>query len=374
MTERKEDLSLEDLSEKIRSALSLISSYDETGLKSEQDALSRFKGVSEKDSSFIVEIASDELDLNHKLALEQALKEKLSASLEDSALESVVIFFKRHKAANVANKSRLPEPNTAARSGVFGIKQDKRAIPGVRRIIAVASGKGGVGKSTVSVNLAVAMAKLGHKVGLLDADIYGPSAPLMLGLSGGLEVSSDKKMLAREAYGIKCMSFGFMSDPQNPVIWRGPMVSKALSQLFYDTAWGELDYLFLDLPPGTGDVQLTMIEKLPLFGGVVVSTPQNVALLDAHKGITMFKRLGVEVLGLVENMSYFSCPNCSHEEKIFGEAIEAFSLEQRLRVLAKIPIVSKLRQAADEGRPMASQEHELSQVFLQLASSLAELS
>src|SRR5688572_24124445 len=175
----------------------------------------------------------------------------------------------------------------------------------------------------------------------------------MMGIHGPLEISADQKMIPHEKYGVKVMSFGFMSDPYHPVIWRGPMVAKALEQLFYQTQWGDIDYLIVDLPPGTGDVQLTMIENLPLYSGIVVSTPQAVALLDAHKGLSMFEKLGVPVMGLVENMAHFQCTNCGHLEDIFGQAqIEAFAVERKIPILARIPLNARIRESSDAGLPV----------------------
>jgi ATP-binding protein involved in chromosome partitioning len=239
----------------------------------------------------------------------------------------------------------------------YGLNIDKRAIPGVQNVIVVASGKGGVGKSTVSTNLAVALGKLGKRVGLLDADIYGPSAPMMLGLTGTLHLSDDNKLIPKEAHGIKTMSFGFLSDHYHPVIWRGPMISKALQQLFYDVAWGELDYLVVDLPPGTGDIQLTLIERLPIHGALIVTTPQDIALLDAHKALSMFTKLEVNVLGVVENMSQFACPHCGGDVDIFGhEGVNRFSEERKLPVLCRIPLNKTIRMNCDAGTPAAMRE------------------
>ncbi|NBW81543.1 ATP-binding protein [bacterium] len=229
----------------------------------------------------------------------------------------------------------------------------KRAIPGVRRVIAVASGKGGVGKSTVSVNLAMALHNQGYKVGLLDADIYGPSIPMMLGVEEDPQVNESNKIVPPEKFGLKIMSFGFFAPEESAVIWRGPMVMKALQQFFYDVEWGELDFLVIDLPPGTGDAQLTLVQSLPIAGSVIVTTPQNVALLDAVKGIVMFQKTEVPILGVVENMSSFHCPACGVESEIFGHGgAEKVSHRFEVPVLGHVPLTGELRQAGDSGQPL----------------------
>ena len=229
----------------------------------------------------------------------------------------------------------------------------KPGIPGVGAIVAVASGKGGVGKSTVAVNLALAMAANGQRVGLLDADIYGPSQPRMLGLSGRPHSPDGKLLEPMTAYGIACMSMGFLIDEETPMIWRGPMVQSALEQMMRDVAWGELDVMVVDLPPGTGDAQLTMAQKVPLAGAVIVSTPQDIALLDARKGLNMFRRVDVPVLGIIENMSYYLCPECGHRAEIFGHG-GARDTAAKLGVdfLGEIPLDIEIRVTSDGGRPV----------------------
>ncbi len=229
----------------------------------------------------------------------------------------------------------------------------KPMVPGVDAIVAVASGKGGVGKSTVTVNLALGLATLGLKVGILDADIYGPSQPRMLGIGGRPNSPDGKTLTPLENYGIKCMSMGFLVPEDSPMIWRGPMVSSALQQMLRDVAWGELDVLLVDMPPGTGDAQLSMSQQVPLAGAVIVSTPQDIALLDARKGLNMFRKVDVPVLGIIENMSLFICPNCGHESHIFshgGARLEAEKLG--IEFLGEVPLDIEIRETSDSGRPI----------------------
>lgn len=234
----------------------------------------------------------------------------------------------------------------------------KEQLPGVANIVAVASGKGGVGKSTTAVNLAVAMAQTGARVGLLDADIYGPSIPRMMGLSGYKpEIDYDTKTIhPLENYGVKTISIGYLIEEGQAMIWRGPMVAGALNQLLTDVAWGELDYLFVDMPPGTGDAQLTLTQKVPVTGAVLVTTPQDIALLDCRKGIEMFRKARVPALGIVENMSQFICPHCGGSSAIFAEGgAERLSNEFNTEVLAHLPLDIKIREKADEGTPIVAE-------------------
>jgi len=227
-------------------------------------------------------------------------------------------------------------------------------LPDVRFIVAVASGKGGVGKSTVAVNLAVSLARQGHRTGLLDADIYGPSLPRMMGMNRKPEVRDDK-MIPLQAWGLSCMSIGFLVDEETPMIWRGPMVMGALEQMMGQVEWGALDILVVDMPPGTGDAQLTMAQRVELTGAVIVSTPQDIALIDARRGVRMFEKTRVPVLGLVENMSYYCCPNCGHRADIFGHGgarLEADRLGTEF--LGEIPLLLDIRTASDAGTPIAA--------------------
>ena len=232
-------------------------------------------------------------------------------------------------------------------------------LPGVASIVAVASGKGGVGKSTTAVNLALGLAASGHKTGLLDADIYGPSMPRMMGITGQPSSSDGTTLDAMENYGIKVMSMGFLVEEDTPMIWRGPMVQSALEQMMRDVSWGELDIMVVDMPPGTGDIHLTLAQKVPLTGAVIISTPQDIALMDARKGLNMFRKVGVPVFGLIENMSYFTCPKCGERSEIFshgGAKIEADRLG--IDFLGEIPLDIIIRETSDGGRPIVVSEPE----------------
>ena len=234
----------------------------------------------------------------------------------------------------------------------YKVQKELPSVPGVKNIIAVASGKGGVGKSTVAANLALALQGDGARVGVLDADIYGPSQPRMLGVRGQPESPDGKHMQPLVGHGIQVMSAGFLVDEETPMIWRGPMVTQALQQLVNETQWEAIDYLVVDLPPGTGDIQLTLAQKVPVSGGVIVTTPQDIALLDARKGLRMFEKVDVSVLGIVENMSTHICSNCGHEEHIFGSGGgEAMARQFGLNLLGSLPLDITIREQADSGSP-----------------------
>ena len=229
---------------------------------------------------------------------------------------------------------------------------DRQPLPGVKNTIAVASGKGGVGKSTVAVNLAIALAQDGASVGLLDADVYGPSIPIMMGVSHR-PTMQDGKIVPLEAFGVKVMSVGFILDPEKALIWRGPLVSQLISQFLSDVDWGELDYLVVDLPPGTGDAQLTLVQRIPLSGAVIVTTPQDVALADAVKGLAMFREVKTTILGIIENMSYFICPHCGERSEIFGfGGGERTATRHGVPLLGQIPLEGSIRQGGDIGFPI----------------------
>jgi ATP-binding protein involved in chromosome partitioning len=255
------------------------------------------------------------------------------------------------------------------------VQRNLTPLSGVKNIVAVASGKGGVGKSTVAVNLALAWAAAGARVGILDADIYGPSQPLMLGLQGQRPGSRDgKRIIPLEAHGIKAMSIGFLVDAEQAVVWRGPMVTQALTQLLGDTEWGELDYLVIDMPPGTGDIQLTLAQRVPVAGAVIVTTPQDIALADARKGLAMFEKVSVPVLGIVENMSQHVCSSCGHVEHIFGSGGGARMAEQYgVRLLGELPLDAAIGIEADGGRPsvIAAPEAPRAQAYVHMARNTA---
>lgn len=255
--------------------------------------------------------------------------------------------------------------------------QDKQTpIPGIKNIIVVGSGKGGVGKSTVTANLALSLRKLGASVGVLDADIHGPSQPRMFGLEGQPDITEDKKIIPMENHGIKVMSIGLLLGDDAPAVWRGPMVSSALQQLLTQTDWGHLDYLVIDLPPGTGDIQLTLAQKVPVSGAVIVTTPQEVALLDARRAVMMFRKVGITTLGVVENMSTFACPKCGHEEAIFDQGGGAqMAKDYELPLLGQLPLHSSIRAGTDEGQPsvVADAESAQSQRFIEIAARSSAL-
>ena len=291
-------------------------------------------------------------------ALRQAAEKVVK---ELPGVESVAVTLTADRAAetapsgsNGAGMRAAPQPGSpVARGAAQAARHRIGAIPGVGRIIAVASGKGGVGKSTTAVNVALALQRGGLKVGVLDADIYGPSMPRLLGIKGKPQQLAGDKLAPMEAYGLKVMSMGFLVDEETPMIWRGPMVMSALSQMLKDVAWGDLDVLVVDMPPGTGDAQLTMAQQVPLAGAIIVSTPQDLALIDARKGLNMFRKVDVPVLGIVENMSTFICPHCGSATDIFAHG-GAKSEANRLGVafLGEVPLTLAIRETSDAGRPV----------------------
>jgi len=249
-------------------------------------------------------------------------------------------------------------------------------LPGVKNIIAVASGKGGVGKSTLSVNLALALSAEGARAGILDADIYGPSQPRMLGISGKPQSKDGKSLEPMNSYHLQAMSIGFLVDEESPMIWRGPMVTQALEQLLKDTRWDDLDYLIVDMPPGTGDTQLTLAQKVPVSGAVIVTTPQDIALLDARKAYKMFEKVEIPVLGVVENMSAYICPKCGHHDSIFGAGGgESMAAQYGVEFLGDVPLERAIRENADGGRPsvVADPDSEVAQAYKSIARRTAAL-
>ena len=264
--------------------------------------------------------------------------------------------------------------NISTQVAAHTVQQGVKPIAGVKNIIAVASGKGGVGKSTTAVNLALALSAEGASVGLLDADIYGPSQPRMLGVSAKPESADGKTLEPITSYHLQAMSMGFLIEEETPTIWRGPMVTQALEQLLNDTNWKDLDYLIIDLPPGTGDIQLTLAQKVPVSGAVIVTTPQDIALLDARKGLKMFEKVEVPVLGIIENMSTHICSKCGHEEHIFGEGGGLrMAEEQDVDFLGALPLDIKIREETDAGKPpvVANPDGRIAQIYRDIARRVA---
>ncbi len=264
--------------------------------------------------------------------------------------------------------------NLSTRIVAHAVQRGVQLITGVRNVIAVASGKGGVGKSTTTVNLALALAAEGARVGILDADIYGPSQPMMMGIEGRPESADGKSMEPLENYGVQVMSIGFLVDADNPMIWRGPMATQALEQLLRQTNWNDLDYLLVDMPPGTGDIQLTLSQRVPLTGAVIVTTPQDIALLDARKGLKMFEKVGVPILGIVENMAVHVCEKCGHAEHIFGaDGGKKMAAEYGVDYLGALPLNLSIRVQADAGRPtvVSDPDGEVAGIYKAVARTVA---
>ncbi|MDP1693141.1 MAG: iron-sulfur cluster carrier protein ApbC [Burkholderiaceae bacterium] len=264
--------------------------------------------------------------------------------------------------------------NLGTKIVAHAVQRGVQLMPKVKNIVAVASGKGGVGKSTTAVNLALALAAEGAAVGILDADIYGPSQPMMMGIEGRPESADGQTMEPMENYGVQVMSIGFLVDADNPMIWRGPMVTQALEQLLRQTNWSDLDYLIVDMPPGTGDIQLTLSQKVPLTGAIIVTTPQDIALLDAKKGLKMFEKVGVPILGIVENMAVHVCTNCGHVEHIFGaDGGKKMAEQYGVDYLGALPLNVSIREQADAGRPsvVSDPDGEIASIYKTVARQVA---
>ncbi|HVT45510.1 MAG TPA: Mrp/NBP35 family ATP-binding protein [Thermoanaerobaculia bacterium] len=310
--------------------------------------------------SFLLHFQTENPDLGSRLAADAEKALRAVAGITDVDITVDVV-------------ARTAPPAQASMS--VGAGGAGRILPGVRYKIAIASGKGGVGKSTVSTNLALALRRLGFTVGLLDADIYGPSQQMMLGIEGRPQIDeSDEKILPMERHGIKTMSLGLITDPDTPVIWRGPMVMKALDQFLTDVKWGTLDFILIDLPPGTGDAQLTLTQKVPLNGAIIVTTPQDVALIDARKGLAMFRKVNVPVLGIIENMSYFICRHCGEREDIFGHGGgEKTAKMLGVPFLGEVPIDPKVVVGGDTGEPIVvlDPKSPAAEAFVRLADDVA---
>jgi ATP-binding protein involved in chromosome partitioning len=303
------------------------------------------EGVELRDGMVQVSLLTDRA---HAAAMEPVCREAEAVLARQPGIRNATAVLTAHKSGPAT------QPQRGHSQGQPGGQRPSLLLPDVKAIVAVASGKGGVGKSTVAVNLAVALAHAGHRIGLLDADIYGPSLPRMLGLSRKPEVRGDR-MIPLQAWGLSCMSIGFLVEEETPMIWRGPMVMGALEQMMGQVEWGALDVLIVDMPPGTGDAQLTMAQRVALTGAVIVSTPQDIALIDARRGVRMFERVHVPVLGLVENMSFFCCPNCGHRTELFGHGgarLEAARLGTEF--LGEVPLLLDIRTASDAGTPIVA--------------------
>ena len=291
------------------------------------------------------------------------------AKSQESALRSLL-----EAAARTVEGVQSVQVNLTTKVVAHAVQRGVQLLPGVKNIVAVASGKGGVGKSTTAANLALALAAEGARVGLLDADIYGPSQPMMMGISGRPESLDGKTMEPLVNHGVQVMSIGFLVDPDQAMIWRGPMATQALEQLLRQTNWKDLDYLIVDMPPGTGDIQLTLSQRVPITGAVIVTTPQDIALLDAKKGIQMFEKVGVPILGIVENMAVHVCSNCGHAEHIFGEGGgRRMAQDYGMDYLGALPLAMQIRLQADSGQPtvVAEPEGEVAQIYKKVARDVA---
>ena len=329
-----------------------------------------------------IQVFGDQVDIdivvtNPALQARKKLEVEIMKIIHDDIYEKAKI--------NINTKVELPKENENDENEIDSpdrpkISSQAKKINGVDSIIAISSAKGGVGKSTVTINLAAALAKKGCKVGILDADIYGPSVPTMMDVEGyvpkSIKIDDKSKIEPVESYNVKIMSIGFFTKLDQAVVWRGPMASKALNQMIFDTHWGKLDFLFLDLPPGTGDIHLSLVQSLPITGSIIVSTPQNVALADARRGIKMFQQdsISVPILGLIENMAYFKTDESDIKHYIFGESgVKYLSKDLNINFLGEIPIFQSLREASDFGRPGSLQEStDVSNIFEEISKNMVE--
>jgi len=329
-----------------------------------------------------IQVFGDQVDIdlvvtNPALQARKKLEVDIMKIIHDDIYEKAKINVNTKVESPKANKNEENEIDPPDRPK---ISTQAKKIKGVDSIIAISSAKGGVGKSTVTINLAAALAKKGCKVGILDADIYGPSVPTMMDVEGyvpkSIKINDKSKIEPVESYDVKIMSIGFFTKLDQAVVWRGPMASKALNQMIFDTHWGELDFLFLDLPPGTGDIHLSLVQSLPITGSIIVSTPQNVALADARRGIKMFQQesISVPILGLIENMAYFKAEDSPTKHHIFGEAgVKYLSKDLNINFLGEIPIFQALREASDFGRPGSLQEStDVSNIFEEISKNMVE--
>ena len=324
-----------------------------------------FKDVNVRDGKVIVNL---EVPNPHDPTIKEVMT-KVESELKKDGFKSLDFY-----------TTKAPAQQSQGHRPIGGVKDrgaiaPKTPVEGVKRIVAVNSGKGGVGKTTCSVNIAVSLANLGHKVGLLDADVTGPNVHQMLGIHQKPHITDEQKVQSLEAYGVKIISMGLLADPDQPTIWRGPMLDGVIKQFLRDVDWGELDYLVVDMPPGTSDAQLTLCQNVPLDGTVIISTPQDVALMDARKGLLMFQKMKVPILGMVENMSFYECPKCSHREEIFSHGgAEKAAKELDLDFLGAIPIELKVRTGGDEGKPITAMDtnHPVSKAFKKIAENIVE--
>ena len=315
--------------------------------------------IRDTDSLTIV-LQAGELNLAHKLLLREALLQALRAETVH-----IDVQFRR------LDPSYVPMPQAADTTQALAVTRQPRAIAQVARVIAVASGKGGVGKSTISTALALALTRVGARVALLDADIYGPSLPTLFGTRGPLQSNADGKLCPIVVHEVQTMSFGYLTDPDAPAIWRGPLISKTFRQLCYQVAWQDVDWLVIDLPPGTGDVQLTMLEALPLHGAVVVTTPQDLALIDMQKAVKMFIKLKINIIGMIENMSSYRCPHCQHVDMPFGaRGGQDYAQRTGLPLLGTVPFRAEILRHCDTGKPQLLVDAVFIDIAQQITSSV----